>query len=133
MSTVDFRAPMLAAVVILSSLLVAGCGDDDDRAATESIAESSAITQPATTAGATDPLIGMGKVELIDDGYQWTEGPQWLPDEGVLLFTDGARGRSSSSRPMTRSRRIDREQWGQWTRRRSGGTTDRRRELDAVG
>jgi gluconolactonase len=29
-------------------------------------------------------------VELIDEGYGWTEGPQWLPDKGVLLFTDSS-------------------------------------------
>jgi gluconolactonase len=35
-----------------------------------------------------DPLVDRGEVELIDDGYGWSEGPQRMSDAGVLLFTD---------------------------------------------
>ena len=49
------------------------------------------------------PLAGLGEVELVADGFQFTEGPQWMEDDGVLLFTDVSRGRSSRSRTMTRS------------------------------
>jgi gluconolactonase len=35
-----------------------------------------------------DPLEGIGTVELVDDGYQFTEGPQWRDAEGDLVFSD---------------------------------------------
>ena len=28
------------------------------------------------------------KVEVLADGFQWTEGPLWLPSENKLLFSD---------------------------------------------
>jgi gluconolactonase len=37
-------------------------------------------------------LVGRGEVELIKEGYQFTEGPQWMADDGVLLFTDAVGG-----------------------------------------
>ena len=41
-----------------------------------------------TAADPADPLVGIGEVELIDEGYIFTEGPQWLKDQGILVFTD---------------------------------------------
>jgi gluconolactonase len=35
-----------------------------------------------------NPLAGIGSVELIQDGYQFTEGPQWREAEGDLVFSD---------------------------------------------
>jgi gluconolactonase len=35
-----------------------------------------------------NPLDGVGEVELVDDGYQFTEGPQWRDAEGDLVFSD---------------------------------------------
>lgn len=35
-----------------------------------------------------DPLDGIGDVELVQEGFQFTEGPRWYPDENVLRFTD---------------------------------------------
>jgi gluconolactonase len=97
---------------LLGLLLVASCGGDDDTAATTAApaptsaasgdavepaptsAASGDAVEPAPTSAASgdavDPLVGMGEVELIDEGFGWTEGPQWLPDEGVLLFTDSS-------------------------------------------
>ena len=37
---------------------------------------------------AISPLLGVGAVELVHDGYQFTEGPQWRAREGVLVFSD---------------------------------------------
>ena len=34
------------------------------------------------------PAVWPREVELVDDGYGWSEGPQWMSDAGVLLFTD---------------------------------------------
>ena len=35
-----------------------------------------------------DPLVGIGTVELVDDGYMFTEGPQWREAQGDLVFSD---------------------------------------------
>jgi gluconolactonase len=35
-----------------------------------------------------DPLIGIGAVELVQGGYQFTEGPQWRDATGDLVFSD---------------------------------------------
>ena len=96
--------------VVLSFLVVtAGCGNGGSGEATPSSASSttlarsttSAVTttsaltttnQPTTTVAesTTGPLAGMGELELIEDRFGWAEGPQWLPDMGVLLITDSS-------------------------------------------
>ena len=35
-------------------------------------------------------MAGIGEVELVAERFQFTEGPQWMEDDGVLLFTDFA-------------------------------------------
>lgn len=35
-----------------------------------------------------NPLTGIGAVELVEEGFQFTEGPQWRETTGDLLFTD---------------------------------------------
>lgn len=35
-----------------------------------------------------DPLVGIGTVELVSDGFTFTEGPTWRTAEQRLLFTD---------------------------------------------
>lgn len=35
-----------------------------------------------------DPLDGAGTVELVQEGFQFTEGPRWFESEGVLRFSD---------------------------------------------
>ena len=27
-------------------------------------------------------------IEIIGEGYEWTEGPVWIADENMLLFSD---------------------------------------------
>jgi gluconolactonase len=69
-------------LMVLFMLLLIACGDnavDGESTAT--------ATEPTTTAES-DPLVGRGEVELVDEGYGFTEGPQWMPEDGPLLFTD---------------------------------------------
>lgn len=101
---------------LLCLLLVGwlGCGDDDDDddtvqpgvdagpdaatghdagggtdAGTDASTGTDAGTDAEVDAGPPpDPLAGLGQVELVDDGYQFLEGPQWRADQGVLLFSD---------------------------------------------
>jgi len=36
-----------------------------------------------------DEIIPQGELpEIIADGFEWTEGPVWLPDQDILLFSD---------------------------------------------
>ena len=35
-----------------------------------------------------NPLEGVGDAVLVQEGFLFTEGPKWFPDEGVLRFTD---------------------------------------------
>jgi gluconolactonase len=36
-----------------------------------------------------DQIIPQGELpEIIGDGFEWTEGPVWLPDQKILLFSD---------------------------------------------
>ena len=55
---------------------------------------SSTTTRPAPTPTTTastvftgDPLAGRGAVEVVGEGYGFLEGPQWIPKDGVLLFS----------------------------------------------
>jgi gluconolactonase len=43
---------------------------------------------PADVVQIVNPLVDAGDVELVDGGYQFTEGPQWRDAEGDLVFTD---------------------------------------------
>ena len=84
--------------VLFLLLLVASCGGGDEAGeATTTPAEPPTTTiesttiEPTTDNAATgDPLVGRGEVELVAEGFQFTEGPQWMEDEGVLLLTDAA-------------------------------------------
>ena len=81
---------------VLLVLVPLGGGGSSDAATTPTeptptIGES-ATSEPTSTGAAAsgDPLVGRGEVELVADGFQFTEGPQWVADDGVLLFTDGS-------------------------------------------
>jgi gluconolactonase len=86
---------LLAALLVIASCGGSGTGDGGDtpNEPTATVVQST-TTEPTIAASASaatdDPLAGRGEVELIDEGYGWTEGPQWLPDKGVLLFTDSS-------------------------------------------
>ena len=72
-------------LMVLFMPLFIACGED--AAGGDPTSTATRLTTPTTTA-LSDPLVGRGEVELIDEGYEFTEGPQWMPDDGVLLFTD---------------------------------------------
>ena len=92
-------APRLASVTFCL-LVVAGCGADADGGATTEPAPSGpaateattteSVAEPTTTPAVdpADPLVGRGDVELVAEGFVFTEGPQWMSDAGVLVFTD---------------------------------------------
>jgi gluconolactonase len=78
-------------VPVLLMLLLIACEDsapDGESAATTT--EPTTTNEP-TTASESGPLVGLGEVELVEGGgleFIELEGPQWIPDDGVLLFSD---------------------------------------------
>lgn len=102
-------------VVSVSALLViAACGDDDGSGGSGGAATSTTATGTTATAGTTttstqsapssssttgqggsggsyegvDPIAGIADVELVQGGFEFTEGTVWLPALGVLRFSD---------------------------------------------
>src|SRR5436190_13081649 len=56
-------------------LLLSACG------------EAAKNVEPRPISTGSDPLAGRGEVELVSQGYGFTEGPQWMPKDEVLRFT----------------------------------------------
>ncbi len=65
----------LSILVVSLSLVFAGCGSDGD---------SNAGGGP----GNVNPLDDIGEVELVADGFNFTEGPTWRAATETLLFSD---------------------------------------------
>jgi len=59
-------------------LLLAACGGDD----------VAGVIDAGPAADASDPLAGIGAVELIQGGFMFVEGPQWLDGSATLVFSD---------------------------------------------
>ena len=85
--------------VAICLLVAASCsGDNDTAEPATTTAETPATTAPpattttgpSTTAALFDPLVGRGEVELVAEGYGFTEGPQWMANTDGLLFTDNS-------------------------------------------
>lgn len=71
-------------------LLAAGlgaCGEDGGGTPADGNVTPDAPVPPVD-APMFDPLVGVGTVELVDNGYQFTEGPQWRESEGDVVFSD---------------------------------------------
>ena len=92
---------LFRAGVAICLLVAAGCsGHEDSAEPAKTVAEPATTTTetpattttgpPSTTAALFDPLVGRGEVDLVAEGYGFTEGPQWMADTGVLLFTDNS-------------------------------------------
>lgn len=65
---------------LLIVMALSACGDDGTTTTDGGQADGSG--------SATNPLTGVGTVEMVQGGYMFTEGPQWREAQGVLLFTD---------------------------------------------
>lgn len=72
------KASISAALV----LALGGCGGS------EGATLDAQVSVDAAAFG--DPLLGVGVVELVQGGFQFTEGPQWRDTEADLLFSDVA-------------------------------------------
>lgn len=108
------------AVVVIALLggVMLGCGDDDAASGEDAGAVDASTSLDAATgdAGAppdaaapadaappvdalvdagppVDPLSGTVEVTRVQGGFQFLEGPQWLPARGVLVFSDIPRDR----------------------------------------
>ena len=82
-------------LVLLTSLLAAAC-QRKEPAANADNRNPSTMTTPYKTTGAIekrddrlDQIIPPGaKIEIIAEGFDWSEGPLWLPQQEKLLFSD---------------------------------------------
>jgi gluconolactonase len=72
----------MRSLAALVALTLVACGDD-----------GGAVTPDAPPPGIdadpdVNPLDGIGDVALIQGGFEFVEGPQWIAADGVLLFSD---------------------------------------------
>lgn len=104
-------ALVLSATAFPAFAAVSGCGESDGTSdggsptSTSTTTSTTPTTTSTTTAPGTDggptpdasvpdaasfpdPLAGVAAAALIKGGYQFLEGPQWLPAEGKLVFSD---------------------------------------------
>ncbi len=90
------RIRSLVAVPMMLTLTACGDGATDGGSATSATSgeTTTTTTQSSTTTPSPEavsgPLVGLGEVEAVESSFTFTEleGPQWMPDEGVLLFSD---------------------------------------------
>ena len=89
------RIRILVAAPLILILMACGGGTAESEPSTSGTGGESTITtpQPTTTPSPeaeSGPLVGIGEVEEVESSFQLleTEGPQWMPDDGVLLFSD---------------------------------------------
>jgi gluconolactonase len=76
---------MKTSISVALVLALGGCGGGDG-ATVDAAGTGDAAPSDAATFG--DPLVGVGAVELVQGGFQFTEGPQWRDTEADLLFSD---------------------------------------------
>lgn len=76
---------MRRAATALLLAAAAACGGDDGGA---SDPDAAAATDAGPDGPPVNPLDGANTLTLIDDGYQFVEGPQWRAATGDLLFSD---------------------------------------------
>jgi gluconolactonase len=89
------RTRLMVAVLLMLTLVACGDGGTDGGSPTSATGGESTTTsvQPTTTASPeaeSGPLVGLGELELVESTIPFLEleGPQWMPDDGVLLFSD---------------------------------------------
>lgn len=103
----------LIATITGATLFVAACGDDDGSGGAGGTASTTTAAPSTTTTGGpttgsmsspsssssgqggtggsyegVDPIAGIADVELVQGGFEFTEGTVWLPALGVLRFSD---------------------------------------------
>jgi gluconolactonase len=77
-------------IFLLASFLFARCNSNPTGKNTEK-ADSALINTVSVERlnPVMDEIIPQGELpEIIGDGFEWTEGPVWLPDQNILLFSD---------------------------------------------
>lgn len=89
-SIVLYISFMLA--MLIAGLAVGGCQSEQETATPKSSADAStsaAVGSVERLEPGMDALVPEGaQLEVIAEGFEWTEGPVWVPDGGYLLFSD---------------------------------------------
>ena len=71
-------------ILVSVFFVLGGCGSDGSPAAGGGAGTGGGGGQ----SGSINPLEGIGDVELVADGFSFTEGPTWRAATGTLLFSD---------------------------------------------
>ena len=71
-----------------SWMTVCASGDTGSDATDDGGMDGGADAGDADAGPPTNPLDGAAEPELVSEGFQFLEGPRWIPAEGVLRFTD---------------------------------------------
>lgn len=82
------RVRLLVAVSVM--LMLIACGGSAAGGESPTTTPQPTSTTPSSPEAESGPLLGLGEVEEIKTSFQFLnpEGPQWMPDDGVLLFSD---------------------------------------------
>lgn len=64
------------------------CGGGGSQVVIDAASDGPPRDAPVDAPPAFDPLAGIGNVEIVRAGFQFTEGPQWREAQGDLVFTD---------------------------------------------
>ncbi len=79
-------------IFLLACFLFAGCNSKSGKKDVKAEKADTAIVIPVSVERLSplmDEIIPAGELpEIIGDGFEWTEGPVWLPDQNILLFSD---------------------------------------------
>ncbi|WP_092168854.1 SMP-30/gluconolactonase/LRE family protein [Cyclobacterium xiamenense] len=87
-------ANQISLTMFVMVLLAACSGNSTDRVADSASSDSAKkeATLPLQLIAAQEALYEVidreAKAEILGSGYAWTEGPLWIPSEGMLLFSE---------------------------------------------
>jgi gluconolactonase len=76
---------------IAASFLVSSCGNNAQRSTTadSDTTQSKTFGSIERIDSAVNEIISPdAKIEIIAEGFEWTEGPVWIPEHNMLLFSD---------------------------------------------
>jgi gluconolactonase len=88
------RSFTVLSVTVLGGLILLACTGRSDNKPGDHLADQQAKVFPVTGSvlrldPEMDQIIPPGTLpEILADGFEWSEGPLWLPDQQILIFSD---------------------------------------------
>ena len=83
-------------LVLTTFLFLISCGDSDNNSTASDNDDTRQVSEKYPTLGeieridpALDAILpSQARMEILSEGYDWTEGPLWVPAHQMLLFSD---------------------------------------------